>query len=235
MLPKYGRRARWGNPVLPARSGPGPLVYIVWVGFYADQLLTLRLYTVVTGSDFPTKADLQAVVSAFPALHSHASPPHGDACMLDSSLAETLSPAAREYGHDEEPGPCPDCPNYRRCARAPIACAAFAGFPHQRRRPNDKALGAALDRTLAIHSLGVQLRIQAPGQTQSGYFKTGPSYSPSITVLKTVPWQGGFGELPSRRLETAGCARTEFFPPFDKCRREIIKSAYSARVYEFRP
>ena len=42
--------------------------------------------------------------------------------MLDTEIAHA------EYRHDTDPGPCPGCPNFARCARDPIACEAFAAF-----------------------------------------------------------------------------------------------------------
>jgi len=44
--------------------------------------------------------------------------------MLDSP---EISPSTT-YDHDRDPGPCPNCPNFHRCALKLIACEAFAAF-----------------------------------------------------------------------------------------------------------
>ncbi len=57
--------------------------------------------------------------------------------MLELESLTEISPtthAHAEHHHDNDPGPCPGCPNFARCGRKLIACEAFAAFVRRDRR-----------------------------------------------------------------------------------------------------
>lgn len=72
-------------------------------------------------------------------------------------MLESLAEISHSHPHDEhgdtEPGPCPGCQNFRRCALKLLACRQFEAFVRRDRRwPNASQVPLAATFDAAMRS-----------------------------------------------------------------------------------